>query len=192
MPARFAVRERMHLNRSASKSYSQALSTLLYWEDPDSWREARESLSRILCRHRDRTGELYTMAASIADLIRSMDAAMGNLCVRTCPSCSDPCCIRADVRYDLRDLIFLHCSGAGLPLGQTVFAPGAGACDMLSVDGCVLPRVMRPFMCTWYLCPPQMDIVRADPALSILPARLKEAKRLRKALEARFLAITSQ
>ncbi len=193
MPARFAVRERMHLNSSTNKPYSQALSAHLYWGDPASWREAQTGLSCILRRHRDRCGELFNLAASIADLIRSMDVAMGNLCARTCPSCSDPCCVRADVRYDLRDLIFLHCSGAGLPLGQTVSASGGGACAMLDADGCALPRVMRPFMCTWYLCPPQMDIVRAeaDPEISVLTDRLEELKRRRKMLESGFLYMVS-
>lgn len=191
MPARFAVQEWMHLNRSTNKPYNQALSALLYWEDPVSWREAQEGLSRLLHRHRDRGGELFTKAASIAGLIRSMDTAMGNLCARTCPSCSDPCCVRADVRYDFRDLIFLHYSGTGLPLGQTVSASGGGACTMLGADGCVLPRIMRPFMCTWYLCPPQMDIVRADPEISFFPDRLEDVKHRRKILEAGFLEMIS-
>lgn len=191
MPARFAVRERMHLNHSTSNPCNHPLSALLYWEDPVSWREAQTSLSHLLLRHRDRGGGLLPMAASIADLIRSMDAAMGILCARTCPSCSDPCCVRADVRYDFRDLIFLHCSGDGLTLGQTLSAPGSGACTMLGADGCTLPRVMRPFMCTWYLCPPQMNIVRAEPEMSVLPDRLEEAKRRRKILEAGFLEMIS-
>jgi len=64
---------------------------------------------------------------------------------------------------------------------------------MLDADGCALPRVMRPFMCTWYLCPPQMDIVRAeaDPEISVLTDRLEELKRRRKMLESGFLYMVS-
>jgi len=99
-------------------------------------------------------------------------------------------CKRAVVRYDLRDLVFLHLGQNGLPLGQP--APKAGeTCSCLGEKGCMVDRLMRPFMCTWYLSPGQMAVVRREKSWREygLPERLREIQKDRKELEKRFLAL---
>ncbi|MGM0425038.1 MAG: hypothetical protein ACQEQX_08980, partial [Thermodesulfobacteriota bacterium] len=117
-----------------------------------------------------------------------LDQDLEELCSRTCPWCAQPCCLSADVRYDFRDLLFLHCQQLALPLAQ----PGVWqnqACSLLGSRGCRLPRTLRPFMCTWYICPWQMKILRSSSSrgLQELPARLGLLQGRRKELEAEFL-----
>ena len=133
---------------------------------------------------------MKALAAAIAGKIKGLDGILDRLCDRTCPECEDPCCKRAVVRYDLRDLVFLHLGQNGLPLGQP--APKAGeTCSCLGEKGCMVDRLMRPFMCTWYLSPGQMAVVRREKSWREygLPERLREIQKDRKELEKRFLAL---
>ena len=162
----------------------------MFWDAPGDWREAQISIGHHLNVYAGRSGVLVDAAGVIAGKIDSLEPVLDHLCERTCPDCGEPCCVRATVRYDFRDLVFLHFLGKGLPVGQP--SPVAGeACSCLGEKGCLIPRVMRPFMCTWYLCPGQMALVRksAVEAFKGLPERLGEIQVMRKALEAQFLGM---
>jgi len=166
----------------------------MFWDSPGEWQEAQLSLAFQMKRHfgqalpDDQGGDMKALADAIAGKIKGIDGVLDRLCDRTCPECKDPCCKRAVVRYDLRDLIFLHLVQNGLPLGQP--APRAGEpCFCLGEKGCMVDRLMRPFMCTWYLCPGQMAVVRTEKSWREygLAERLREIQNDRKELERLFL-----
>ena len=120
----------------------------------------------------------------------ALDAIYNNLCRQTCPLCPEPCCVNADVWFDLRDLLFLH--AACLPLASgSPRKPGKTACWFLGADGCMLPRHSRPWICTWYLCAVQKRRLQ-----SRNPERLRRLRQLtqdireyRKQLEECFIEI---
>ncbi len=164
----------------------------MYWDTPADWREVQVSLAHHLRIHSHRRMEITELAGAIAGKTKNLDALLEALCACTCPGCEAPCCVRATVRYDLRDLLFLHLIGKGLPLGQP--APRAGrACSCLGKNGCMIDRLMRPFMCTWYLCPSQMALVRSEKMWQKyrLPERLREIQNDRKNLESVFLKLVA-
>ena len=68
--------------------------------------------------------------------------------------------MRARVWLDFPDLLFMHLSGQALPLGQ-LRAQRSEACAYLGPKGCRLPRLSRPWVCTWYLCPEQKARMQA-------------------------------
>lgn len=162
----------------------------MFWDAPGDWREAQNSIDHHLNVYAGRSGALLDAAGAIAGKIDFLEPVLDNLCERTCPDCGEPCCVRATVRYDFRDLVFLHLFQTGLPVGQP--SPVAGqACSCLGDRGCMIPRVMRPFMCTWYVCPGQMALVRAGQSGQkyCLTKRLREIQDCRKGLEAGFLQL---
>jgi len=169
----------------------------MFWDSPVEWREAQASLAFQIARHSDRGGsdqggDMKALAAAIAGKIKGLDGVLDRLCGQTCPECDDPCCKRAVVRYDLKDLLFLHLVQNGLPLGQP--APRTGeTCSFLGNKGCMVDRLMRPFMCTWYLCPGQMAVVRREKSWREygLPERLREIQNDRKELEGLFLKLVA-
>ena len=164
--------------------------TDIYWDTPPVWREAQANLNHLLSLRITRESSILHLADTISHTISSLEPVLSELCLQTCPDCSNPCCERATVRYDFRDLIFLHLQHKGLPLFQPKPDPGS-PCYMLGEKGCLLPRYMRPFMCTWYLCPVQMDLVRGASSDNInrLPEQLREIQDKRKQLEAKFVQL---
>jgi len=62
-------------------------------------------------------------------------------------------------------------------------------CRYLTDTGCSLPRVARPWICTWYLCPVQAELLRTR--LPRQERRIAEAwqeiKASRKRMERAFI-----
>ena len=169
-----------------------AISTDIYWDTPPIWREAQANLNHLLFLRVPRGNFILNLAETISNRISSLEPLLANLCMQTCPDCTNPCCKQATVRYDFRDLILLHLQQKGLPLFQPKPDPGR-QCYMLGEKGCTLARYMRPFMCTWYLCPGQMDLVRSTTSgyINRLPKHLREIQDKRKELETNFLQLVS-
>jgi hypothetical protein len=53
-------------------------------------------------------------------------------------------------------------TGQALPLQQNISGHHQ-VCCYLGSRGCTLPRLSRPFMCTWYLCPTQVSRLKNSP-----------------------------
>ncbi len=70
-----------------------------------------------------------------------------------CPDCGDVCCRQKHGMYREKDIRYLRALGVAVP--QCDFAkPPEGPCEALGPCGCVRPRWLRPFKCTWYFCEP--------------------------------------
>ena len=160
----------------------------IFWLKPGSWRKVHTALDYHMRRYFAENPALVSTAESIAGNLQAVDPVMDKLCAATCPSCPEPCCLHADVRYDFRDLVFLHCRQEGLPVHQPRLQRDR-PCSFLTPYGCAVPRSLRPFLCTWYLCPRQMemvgDVFPPDPADFF--HRLRRIQQLRKELEAAFI-----
>lgn len=118
------------------------------------------------------------LASQISRLLTGMDRGMDQICGRTCPECRDNCCARATIWYDFRDLLFLYFSGQPLPDRQ-IEKQSKGpsrVCMHLTPEGCALPRLQRPFVCTWYLCPRQKAVPGSYPVQDIVD-RIKSLRR---------------
>lgn len=131
------------------------------WPTPALWRTANQAVLSLLANGSNML-QSRQVAATIGQRIASIDRDMQSLCQATCPTCAQPCCLNATVWYDFRDLLYLHASEAALPLSQISRQSGQ-ACPYLSPTGCMLSRNQRPFICTWYICPPQVRLLDARP-----------------------------
>jgi hypothetical protein len=58
--------------------------------------------------------------------------------------------------------------------------------------GCILPRIARPFVCTWYLCPAQKEyLAHYYPKLILdFDQTLFDIKELRNKIEKEFIYIS--
>ncbi|MDH3393357.1 MAG: hypothetical protein OEL66_05070 [Desulfobulbaceae bacterium] len=102
------------------------------------------------------------LAQGIREGLLWCDETMDRYCGATCHACRDFCCDANGIYYDLADLIYLLILDGDLPVSQTR-AKRNTSCRYLSAEGCILPRMCRPFICTWYLCEPQMELLEAEP-----------------------------
>jgi hypothetical protein len=168
-------------------------SASLYWTDARLWREANLSLFHSLCAREPDLGPARHKAQHMEALLEFVIPVMEELCEETCPDCSDPCCVRARARFELADLIFLHLADQALPLTQAG-PEGHAACRHLGKQGCLLPRLSRPWICRWYLCPDQKRLKQHYPAsgqqrFELALARIRS---LRRDLENTFIQAVSR
>ncbi len=102
------------------------------------------------------------IAEHIAGLILRLDPLMTSYCRQTCPTCPDPCCNGRKVFFNLTDVVYLAVLGKEAVPGQTRSQAGR-PCRYLSGEGCRLSRLLRPYVCTWFLCEAQMALLQAEP-----------------------------
>lgn len=124
------------------------------------------------------------IAASIRERIEALFPLMEDLCRATCPWCPEPCCIVTRVWFDFRDLLFFHLVAAPLPPGP--IGRKGSACRYLSGHGCRLPRLLRPWACSQYLCATQRRFLaktKGKEKVLALDAEITEIAMMRIAME---------
>jgi hypothetical protein len=79
-----------------------------------------------------------------------------------CPSCTDVCCRQKHGIYRERDVIYLAALETAIPAREPERPPD-GPCQALGEGGCMHPRWLRPFKCTWYFCDPILKALDDGP-----------------------------
>lgn len=128
----------------------------------DEWNEIRRTLSLLVKGLDDSDRKLAErIALSIANIFSELDLIMDLLCTRTCHYCSNICCHAKVVFYTEVDLLFLTVYGKFYPSSQTRLSPEQEFCSYWKrAQGCILPRLFRPYICTWFICDRQTDLLR--------------------------------
>lgn len=125
------------------------------WGLKTSWRAANRTLDYLMRLHGPDLDRARALARKVQGRLESIFPLLDDLCAVTCPWCPDPCCLMAKVWVDFQDLLFIHLGGHQIPQAQ-LLPDMKKTCRYFSPRGCTLPRVTRPWACTWYLCPTQM------------------------------------
>ncbi|GBC62851.1 hypothetical protein DENIS_3835 [Desulfonema ishimotonii] len=129
------------------------------WESPGEWQGVNTALAGQVQRFGAELETGSRRAREIQALLATLFPLMDELCAGTCPACAAPCCEVAVIWYNYADLLFLHLNGLRGPEAQPMTDSDA-MCRYSGARGCTLPRMVRPWICTWYVCPPQMAMVR--------------------------------
>ncbi len=156
------------------------------WTIPSVWKQVNACFRHHLKVHEKALDPARRCAGSIKMIFARLDPVLDDLCATTCPGCTDICCRRATIWFDFQDLLYLHLAGLPVAAAQTMTTVGQG-CRYLAAGGCLLPRRQRPFVCTWYLCPPQKDCLANTKRYEDLKVFLDRLKEARQAMEVSFL-----
>lgn len=132
------------------------------WGPTDTWKTANWNLEYLIRRHYAEMDRAIALAQDLQILLESIFLLLDDLCAVTCPWCPDLCCLKAKVWIDFKDLIFLHLNGHQIPPAQ-LLEDLKETCRYWGPRGCMLPRIVRPWVCTWYLCPTQKANLRQKP-----------------------------
>ncbi len=162
------------------------------WNSIDTWLEANRSLNFLMQRNLSELDRAMSLAHKVQTRLASIFSIIDDLCKATCPWCPDPCCLSAKVWIDFKDLLFLHFGGHQIPPEQLL--PNLKTvCRYWSLKGCGLPRMTRPWVCTWYLCPTQQANLRqkARHIQDIFSRSVEAIKTGRKEMEAEFIRVAS-
>lgn len=155
------------------------------WSEYILWQQVQDFF--LISWNNGNLTEVERLAAMIEQNVAIADGILAELCGKTCISCCDICCARATIWYDFRDLLLFFALHKELPPSQIVKGGGA-ACPCLTSQGCMLPRIRRPFVCTWYLCTLQKQYCEQQYELESI---LAEIKVMRTRLEDVFVGAVS-
>ena len=157
-----------------------------------SWDEANQSVYFLLEKYQSHSHHIKTLARDISDLFLKIFPILSRLCAQTCLFCPDPCCMGAKIWFDLKDMLFLQLNRIDVPVSQPLGSLDE-ICRYFGPRGCRLARVERPFICTRYLCPPQMSLLRKNQQTEQqFSTTIQLIKSKREAIENEFIEITSK
>jgi hypothetical protein len=169
-------------------SSSFARLSVVPWATPEIWKSATHAIDHAWLRIRLHSKSCSITAMGIVRLYEIVDAPMSDLCAATCPTCEDACCFRANVWFDFKDLLYIRFSEQEWPPYQAL-SPESHHCRYLTANGCALPRRVRPFICIWYVCPAQKQVIAnsTDGRFHRLLSHLETLKKERRIMEAQFI-----
>jgi len=162
------------------------------WGSKVKWKIVNRDLDYLIYRHYDVLKDAVMLARDLQVRMVSIFSLLDDLCWVTCPWCPDPCCLAARVWIDFKDLLFLHLAGHPVPPEQ-LLSDFKESCRYWSPRGCMLPRISRPWVCTWHLCPTQKVNLRRK-APSVQEKMRHAVQRItagRKVMETEFIRIVS-
>ena len=113
----------------------------------------------------DRHASTADTARKQRQLLIDSSAMIEEYTREACPSCTDVCCRQKHGAYRERDIIYLNAINALIPATDRT-RPPESRCEFLGTDGCIHPRWLRPFKCTWYFCEPIVKAMRDRPQRS--------------------------
>lgn len=160
------------------------------WGTLSEWNEVNSTLDFLLNRYRSDISRAVVAAREICNALASVFPVQDTLCSETCIHCPEPCCLNATVWLDFKDLLFFHLTDQFIPEKQLIEKPG-DICCYSSANGCILPRLSRPWTCTLYLCPPQKLKLKQFPedVINDYHRHINQIKEKRKQIESLFLRL---
>jgi len=143
---------------------SEIMKNILYgagppWGSIAKWKIVNRDLGYLIHRHYDELKIVMKLARDLEARLALIFPILDDLCSVTCPWCPAPCCLTAEVWIDFKDLLFIHLCRHQAPPAQ-LLSDLKKVCRFWGLKGCVLPRMSRPWVCTWYLCPTQKANLR--------------------------------
>jgi hypothetical protein len=102
------------------------------------------------------------IAEKLKQLLIESSSLIEDYTREVCPGCTDVCCRQKHGAYRERDILYLHALGVEVPLRDEA-RPLEGPCQFMGPRGCVQPRWIRPFKCTWYFCEPLLAALNQGP-----------------------------
>jgi hypothetical protein len=108
------------------------------------------------------TSDRFAPAEKLKLLLIESSPLIEEYTAHVCPGCTDACCRQKHGLYRERDVRYLHALSVEQPKRDEA-RPLDGPCEWMGPQGCVSPRWMRPFKCTWYFCEPLLAALNNGP-----------------------------
>jgi len=163
-----------------------------FWADDKEWQEAQDTLAYLFVRYDSAWERVRQLARQTRDNLDPLFAYFDEFTARVCPDCRAVCCREARVAFDFKDLLFIHALDLTPPPHQ-LRRHHREPCRYLGPEGCRLPRILRPFICTWFYCAPMLELFRQQPARvqRDLSFRMALVQRNRVLLEDEFIWVVT-
>lgn len=120
-----------------------------------------------------------TAAHMLKELLILSSPMLEEYTQRVCPFCVNVCCKQKHSAYQAPDMVYLNTLGVAVPSRDGARSL-EGPCQFLGAAGCMQPRWLRPFKCTWFFCEPLLKALNdgQQKKARALSAMLQEMIRL--------------
>lgn len=164
-----------------------------FWAAEAEWREAHWTLDQLFQKYAPALGRVRESARQARENLEQHFPLFDRFAAQLCPDCVAACCLHARVAYDFTDLVFMHALSLTPPPHQ-LRRHDREHCRYLGDKGCALPRILRPFICTWYYCAPMLELFRQEPPRDQrrYSAMMSEAQRCRRMMEEEFIRVVTK
>ena len=132
------------------------------WADENDWRGINNTLDHTFATLGPKLDRVRQLARQTRENLEPLFPILDRLTALVCPGCLNVCCIESRPTFSFRDLVLLHALGLTPPPHQTR-RNDHEPCRYLGPAGCRLDRLVRPHICTWWLCRPLRELLRQEP-----------------------------
>ena len=108
------------------------------------------------------TEKRTVIAEQLKQLLIGSSPVLEEYTALICPDCTNVCCKQKHGTFRENDILYLRALGVKVPKRDEE-RPPEGPCEWMGPGGCVQPRWMRPFKCTWYFCEPLLKAMSESP-----------------------------
>jgi len=130
---------------------------------PLRWQQYNQIISAWLARSMEICRSARSCALIVKENLEWLDPFFQRFVEDSYHRCQAPCCQATDIFFDRADLLYLQSLPASIPLSQTRSKSG-DPCLYLTEQGCALPRILRPYICIWFMCDLHYQCFVAEPA----------------------------
>lgn len=136
----------------------------LNFRSPKVFEDTIESIKGFFADHSSDLMDVFAKGIELQQAFAIIDPFIQSYTAITCPYCAVVCCANRHGMPTFGDIITFLAMKYEIPHYDLTIDPGA-SCQFMGNKGCVLPRVIRPYRCTWYFCDPLLKQIEIGPAI---------------------------
>lgn len=130
--------------------------------DPSRFRSVLQEIEACFSSHRAAVERVREKGRIYMKAFERLEGFIQYYTARVCPYCGTVCCINRHGMPEFVDVVGMFAMGVEIPTYDPE-ADESAACQFLDRNGCVLPRIQRPYRCTRYFCEPLMVQIEIGP-----------------------------
>ena len=135
----------------------------LDYRKPDRFWKTIRFLQDFFSAHLDRLDTVLEKAGLMKRCFDDFDPFIQHYTSEVCPYCGTVCCANKFGFPEFADIVSFLSLGLPVP-SYDLNVDEEAICQFIGEKGCVLPRIQRPYRCTWYFCDPLMIQIDIGPA----------------------------
>ncbi len=129
---------------------------------PEFWRTVEE-IKTFFREHQGEMEEVNAKALQFKQAFAEIDPLIQEYTAKVCPYCGNVCCCNKHGFPEFADVVAIIAMVGKLP-EYDLSVDERAMCQFMGERGCTLPRIQRPYRCTWYFCDPLLLQIEIGPA----------------------------
>uniref|UniRef100_A0A7C4AJ52 Uncharacterized protein n=1 Tax=Thermodesulfovibrio aggregans TaxID=86166 RepID=A0A7C4AJ52_9BACT len=145
------------------KVFSLSRGEILLWDNIEELKGLIEKINFLFENFPETFRETTELAQKVKKHILKIDPFIDVYAKKICPFCKNICCLNKNSRYEYDDLIYIMALREIFPLPYRALKEKE-PCYLLTENGCMIPRYLRPLRCNWYFCKDLLKEMETAPA----------------------------